>query len=341
MKKSSIITSLLIVLSGTVVNVQAQTCTPTAITPYIYADGSWNIKAAATFNGNQLIFGPQPIEGGSWSWSGCGTSGSAREQYITPTASCTATAVYTNSCGAQTTQAFTIAVPMGTGPNSWTLNGNATDISSTAAMRFTLNHAGAAAAYTFAEPVNWSGKPLKVVLNFDQAFVSDRNGGMAELFQFYTHSADWSAAEFKCMTADKALVADKDTEFTCSAFGMSNAAAVGILFSGAAGSVTIKSSVIEEAQDTFNWTSSPPLITPQATSNAAIYGVKDPSIVYANGKYHVFLTTAGTAGWGLGYTSFEKWSDAPAAKIVPLDQSPMGPGYRAAPHVFYFAPHNL
>ena len=164
---------------------------------------------------------------------------------------------------------------------------------------------------------------------------------MAELFQFYTHSADWSAAEFKCMTADKALVADKDTEFTCSAFSMSNTAAVGILFSGTAGSVTIKSAVIEEAQDTFNWTSSPPLITPQATSNAAIYGVKDPSIVYANGKYHVFLTTAGTAGWGLGYTSFEKWSDAPAAKIVPLDQSPMGPGYRAAPHVFYFAPHNL
>jgi hypothetical protein len=161
---------------------------------------------------------------------------------------------------------------MGTGPNSWTLNGSATDNSSTANMRFTLNQEGAAAAYTFANPVNWSGKTLKVVLNFDQAFVSDRNGGMAELFQFYTHSADWTAAEFKCMTANKALVAGQDTEFTCSAFGIPNATAVGILFSGTAGSVTIKSAVVEEVQGAFNWTSSPPLISPQATSNAAVYG---------------------------------------------------------------------
>jgi len=89
---------------------------------------------------------------------------------------------------------------------------------------------------------------------------------------------------------------------------------------------------------TFNWTSSPQLIAPQPDPSQTIYGVKDPSIVYANGKYHVFMTTAGTAGWGLGYTSFDKWPDAPAAKIVPLDKSPMGPGYRAAPQVFYFAP---
>jgi hypothetical protein len=88
----------------------------------------------------------------------------------------------------------------------------------------------------------------------------------------------------------------------------------------------------------FNWTSSPPLIAPQPIPNQTIYGVKDPSIVYANGKYHVFMTLAGTAGWGLGYTSFDKWSTASTAKIVPLDKSPMGPGYRAAPQVFYFAP---
>ena len=94
----------------------------------------------------------------------------------------------------------------------------------------------------------------------------------------------------------------------------------------------------QPAKGTFNWTSSPPLIAPQADPAQTIYGVKDPSIVYANGKYHVFLTTAGSAGWGLGYTSFDKWENAPAAKIVPLDKSPMGPGYRAAPQVFYFAP---
>lgn len=92
------------------------------------------------------------------------------------------------------------------------------------------------------------------------------------------------------------------------------------------------------ASQLYNWTSSQPLIAPQAVPGQTIYGVKDPSIVRVNGKYHVFMTTAGSSGWGLAYTSFDKWPDAPAAKIVALDKSPMGPGYRAAPQVFYFAP---
>jgi len=92
------------------------------------------------------------------------------------------------------------------------------------------------------------------------------------------------------------------------------------------------------AAATFRWVSSPPLISPQPVPGQTTYGVKDPSIVYVDGKYHVFMTTAGSAGWGLAYTSFSNWSEASSAKIVPLDKSPMGPGYRAAPQVFYFAP---
>ncbi len=107
---------------------------------------------------------------------------------------------------------------------------------------------------------------------------------------------------------------------------------------GCGGNNAIANSSTEPAALAFNWTSSLPLITPQADPKQTIYAVKDPSIVYAEGKYHVFVTLAGSAGWGLGYTSFDKWSNASAAKIVPLDKSPMGPGYRAAPQVFYFAP---
>ena len=89
----------------------AQTCTPTAITPYIYVNGKWVQTASATLaTGSSAIFGPQPTRGGMWSWSGCGTAGASREQTITPTASCTATATYTNSCGAKSQQAFTIKV---------------------------------------------------------------------------------------------------------------------------------------------------------------------------------------------------------------------------------------
>ena len=91
----------------------------------------------------------------------------------------------------------------------------------------------------------------------------------------------------------------------------------------------------------FHWTSSPPLIMPPSSASQKYYGVKDPSIVYYQGKYHVFMTTAGDKGWGLAYTSFSHWTDAASAPIVMLDKSPMGPGYRAAPQVFYFAPQKL
>ncbi|KQY81367.1 hypothetical protein ASD35_05965 [Pelomonas sp. Root1444] len=98
--------------SGSASAIRGSSCAPTAVTPYISANGSWTQTSSATVTaGNSAILGPQPTTGGSWGWSGCGTSGSAREQTITPAASCTATATYTNSCGAKTTQAFAITVP--------------------------------------------------------------------------------------------------------------------------------------------------------------------------------------------------------------------------------------
>ena len=96
-----------------------------------------------------------------------------------------------------------------------------------------------------------------------------------------------------------------------------------------------------QGASTFQWSSSAPLIAPPADKTPKTYGLKDASIVHSGGKYHVFMTTASENGWGLAYTSFADWSQAPTAAIVPLDKSPMGPGYRAAPQVFYFAPQRL
>lgn len=90
----------------------------------------------------------------------------------------------------------------------------------------------------------------------------------------------------------------------------------------------------------FEWASSEPLIRPPAEA-PHIFGVKDPSIVWHDGRYHVFMTTAGKNGWGMAYTSFATWEEAPKAPLFMLDQSPIGPGYRAAPQVFYFAPQKL
>ena len=90
----------------------------------------------------------------------------------------------------------------------------------------------------------------------------------------------------------------------------------------------------------FEWKSGEPLVRPPADAKD-IFGVKDPSIVYHDNRYHVFMTTAGKNGWGMAYTSFATWDEAPKAPLFMLDQSPIGPGYRAAPQVFYFAPQKL
>jgi len=91
---------------------------------------------------------------------------------------------------------------------------------------------------------------------------------------------------------------------------------------------------------TFRWNSSGALIGPKADGRN-IAGIKDPSVVYYNGKYHVFASTAQSSGYNLVYTSFTDWPQAGSAPFYYLDQSPIGTGYRAAPQVFYFAPQRL
>ncbi|KAH8426499.1 uncharacterized protein LDX57_004234 [Aspergillus melleus] len=90
----------------------------------------------------------------------------------------------------------------------------------------------------------------------------------------------------------------------------------------------------------FQWSSSGPLIAPKSDSYN-IAGIKDPSIVYHGGKYHVFASTAKASGYNLVYLSFSDFSQAASAEFHYLDQTPIGTGYRAAPQVFYFEPQQL
>ena len=55
----------------------------------------------------------------------------------------------------------------------------------------------------------------------------------------------WNPAQFDCLTSNKTLVAGQDVEFTCNRFSIPSATAVGILFSGTAGTVTIKRALIQ------------------------------------------------------------------------------------------------
>jgi len=88
----------------------------------------------------------------------------------------------------------------------------------------------------------------------------------------------------------------------------------------------------------FRWSSSGVLISPKSDATHNIAGIKDPTVVYSGGKYHVFASTANAAGYNLVYLNFSDWSQAASAPQYYLDKTAIGSGYRAAPQVFYFAP---
>jgi len=90
----------------------------------------------------------------------------------------------------------------------------------------------------------------------------------------------------------------------------------------------------------FKWNSTGPLIEPK-DDGRNLAGIKDPSIIYYEGKYHVFASTAQLSGYNMVYLTFTDFAQASSAKFHYLDQTPIGEGYRAAPEVFYFAPQKL
>lgn len=89
----------------------------------------------------------------------------------------------------------------------------------------------------------------------------------------------------------------------------------------------------------FQWSSSSRLIGPKSDATHNIVSVKDPSVVFHNGRYHVFVSIVNTnQSYSLAYLSFTDWSQAGAAPLHYLDTTAIGTGYKAAPQVFYFAP---
>lgn len=92
----------------------------------------------------------------------------------------------------------------------------------------------------------------------------------------------------------------------------------------------------------FQWHSSGQLIAPKSDATHNLRAVKDPSVVYSGGKYHVFVSTTNQSGsYSMAYLNFTDWSQAAAAPLTYLDQTPIGTGYKAAPQAFYFAPQGL
>jgi endo-1,4-beta-xylanase len=93
--------------------------------------------------------------------------------------------------------------------------------------------------------------------------------------------------------------------------------------------------------DAFVWSSTGPILGPVSNSTHDLVAIKDPSVVYFNGKWHVFVSTVDTTGaYSIAYISFTDWSQADAGTFTNLDQYSAFSGYHAAPQVFFFAPQN-
>jgi hypothetical protein len=84
------------------------------------------------------------------------------------------------------------------------------------------------------------------------------------------------------------------------------------------------------------WEYSAPVITPEKRGAEVSFVYKDPSVVFYNGKWHLFMTVKTGDRTATAYCSFDKWEDADKAprKILKISNS----GYYCAPQVFWFSP---
>jgi xyloglucan-specific exo-beta-1,4-glucanase len=138
------------------------TCTPTAITPYVQLNGgTWQQTASASLTaGGSVLFGPQPVTGGSWSWSGPNNFSAATREAglsnVQETQAGNYVATYTNSGGCQSTQTFTLTVTGSILREYWTgISGTAiSDLTSNA--NYPNNPTGSGQLTSLEGPTNWA-----------------------------------------------------------------------------------------------------------------------------------------------------------------------------------------
>lgn len=85
------------------------------------------------------------------------------------------------------------------------------------------------------------------------------------------------------------------------------------------------------------WEYGPPLIAPEKRTANPSRAQKDPTVVFYEGKWHVFMTVKLTGKSAIEYCSFKNWEEADASPRTLLTVSDSD--YYCAPQVFYFRPH--
>ncbi|MBD3185117.1 glycoside hydrolase [Candidatus Poribacteria bacterium] len=87
----------------------------------------------------------------------------------------------------------------------------------------------------------------------------------------------------------------------------------------------------------FSWNISKPILSPAERPDDPCFSVKDPTVVYYQGKWHVFHTTRSKINTHqIEYVSAESWEKLNSSPRYILN---CRDGYFCAPQVFYFSPH--
>ena len=88
--------------------------------------------------------------------------------------------------------------------------------------------------------------------------------------------------------------------------------------------------------DRFHWQLSAPLVEPLDRPGDPCFSVKDPTVVYADGSWHLFCTVRSKVRTHqIEYITFGSWENTENAQRTFLT---CRPGYFCAPQVFYFRP---
>lgn len=85
------------------------------------------------------------------------------------------------------------------------------------------------------------------------------------------------------------------------------------------------------------WICSAPLISPEQRTKDPSHAQKDPTVVFYDGKWHVFMTAKLEGRSVIEYCSFANWEEADKSARTILDVSDSD--YYCAPQVFFFTPH--
>ncbi len=87
----------------------------------------------------------------------------------------------------------------------------------------------------------------------------------------------------------------------------------------------------------FRWRSSPPLFSAPVREGEKCYSIKDPTVVFHEGRWHLFCTVRGNPrSHRIEYLSFQDWDHTAGVRREMLELSN---SYFCAPQVFWFSPH--